>query len=177
MAWAGGHCRSVATLCAACDGWAVRSGSAASGRMRLAMGLTIVGAVVRITGLLMFFVSEVLRLKSDHIGPGLLRTGELLAAGGLGIGVVLLGALTIGRADRGRADRGRADRGRADRRGPGRRRRAAGARTGPRTQPAGGWRSPLPTAGTGLLPQRVLPAWQEARCEGAPPAHHHARDG
>src|SRR5260370_19155789 len=71
MAWAGGHCRSVATLCAACDGWAVRSGSAASGRMRLAMGLTIVGAVRLITGLVMVFVSEVLLLMSDHIAPGL----------------------------------------------------------------------------------------------------------
>ena len=177
MAWAGGHCRSVATLCAACDGWAVRSGSAASGRMRLAMGLTIVGAVMLITGLLMVFVSEVLRLKSDHIGPGLLRTGELLAAGGLGIGVVLLGALTIGRADRGRADRGRADRGRADRRGPGRRRRAAGARTGPRREPAGEWRSPLPTAGAGLLPQRVLPSWQEPVDEGPPGSDDYADEG
>src|SRR5260370_11484757 len=153
-------CRSVATLCAACDGWAVRSGSAASGRMRLAMGLTIVGAVMLITGLLMVFVSEVLRLKSDHIGPGLLSTGELLAAGGLGVGVVPLGAVTIGRADPGPAERGRADRGRADRRGLGRRRPAAGARTRPPPGPTRGRRRPPPTARAGPLRAAVLPALQ-----------------
>src|SRR5260370_41383010 len=69
MAWAGGRCRSVATLCAACDGWAVRSGSAASGRVRLAIGLTIGGSAMLVAGLLIVVCSEVLRVKSVLILP------------------------------------------------------------------------------------------------------------
>ncbi len=149
----------------------------ASGRLRFAMGLTIVGAVLLITGLLMVFVSEALRLKSQHSQPGIARVGEFVAISGLGIGVVLLAALTLGRADRGRVNRGRADRGRADRGrvnrgrvnrgrvnrgradsgradrgGPGRRRRAGGDWTSPPRDAPEEWLSPLRTGRAGPAP-------------------------
>jgi hypothetical protein len=141
------------------------------------MGLTIVGAVLLITGLLMVFVSEALRLKSQHSQPGIARVGEFVAISGLGIGVVLLAALTLGRADRsradrsrvnrsradrsrvnrGRADRSRADRsrvnrGRADRGGRGRRRRAGGNWTSPPRDAPEEWLSPLRTGRAGPAP-------------------------
>ncbi len=130
----------------------------ASGRMRLAMGLTIVGAVLLITGLLMVFVSEALRLKSEHSGPGTVRAGEFVAVCGLGIGVALLVALTVGRADR----------------GGGRRRRAGGGAAGPRHDPAEEWLSPLHAPGVGLVPHRVLPSWPEP---GRPASGDYADDG
>jgi hypothetical protein len=147
----------------------------ASGRMRFAMGLTVVGAALLITGLLMVFVSEALRLKSGHSGPGIVRAGELVAFCGLGIGVALLVVLTVGRGDRGRAGR----------RGRGRRGRAGGARTGDRSDPAEEWRSdpaeewlsPLRNAGAGLVPQRVMPSWPEPVEEDRTGSGDYADDG
>jgi hypothetical protein len=146
------------------------------------MGLTIVGAVLLITGLLMVFVSEALRLKSQHSQPGIARVGEFVAISGLGIGVVLLAALTLGRADRGRADRGR-----ADRRGRGRRRRAGGDWTSPPRDAPEEWLSPLRTgragpaplhtAGAEFVPQRVRPSWPEPAEEGPPTAGDYADEG
>src|SRR5258708_6990560 len=187
-----GLCGSVATLCPACDGWPVRSGSVASGRLRCAMGLTIVGAVLLITGLLMVFVSEALRLKSQHSQPGIARVGEFVAISGLGIGVVLLAALTLGRADRGRVNRGRvnrgrADRGRADRGGRGRRRRAGGDWTSPPRDAPEEWLSPLRTGrarpaplqtpGAEFVHQRVRPSWPEPAEVGPPASGDYADDG
>jgi hypothetical protein len=161
------------------------------------MGLTIVGAVLLITGLLMVFVSEALRLKSQHSQPGIARVGEFVAISGLGIGVVLLAALTLGRADRGRADRGRADRGRAnrgranrgraDRGGRGRRRRAGGDWTSPPRDAPEEWLSPLRTGRAGPAPlqtpgaefvhQRVRPSWPEPAEVGPPASGDYADDG
>jgi hypothetical protein len=73
--------------------------------MRFAMALTVVGAVLLITGLLMVSVGEALRLKSGHGGSGTVRAGEIVACLGLAIGVALTIALTSGRPGRGRADR------------------------------------------------------------------------
>jgi hypothetical protein len=164
----------------------------ASGRLRFAMGLTIVGAVLLITGLLMVFVSEALRLKSQHSQPGIARVGEFVAISGLGIGVVLLAALTFGRADRGRANRGRADRGGADRGGAdrggrGRRRRAGGDWTSPPRDAPAEWLSPLRTGRAGPAPlqtpgaefvhQRVRPSWPEPAEVGLPASGDYADDG
>src|SRR5260370_41585511 len=142
-----GLCGSVATLCPACDGWPVRSGSVASGRMRFAMGLAIVGAVLLITGLLMVFVSEALRLKYGHSGPEILRAGELVAFSGLGIGVALLVMLAIGRGDRGRAGRG----------GHGRHGGVGGAGAGGPRGPAPGCGRPPPGPGRGPGARRGRP--------------------
>src|SRR5580693_8576714 len=89
------HCGSVAALCPACDGWAVRSGSVAKGRMRFVLGLTIIGAAAFIGGLMLLFVGETQRLKSPHSGQRLAQTGELIAVAGLVCGVALLAVLTI----------------------------------------------------------------------------------
>ncbi len=135
--------------------------------MRFAVGLTIVGAALLITGLLMVFVSEVLRLKYGHSGPGILRAGELVAFSGLGIGVALLVVLTIGRGDRGRAGRG----------GHGRHGGVGGAGTGDRRDPAEDWLSPLRTAGAGPVRQRVMPSWPEPVEEDRPGSGDYADDG
>jgi hypothetical protein len=166
----------------------------ASGRMRLAMGLTVVGAALLITGLLMTFVGEAQRLRSAHSEPGIVRTGEFVAVCGLGIGVALLVAMMVGRADRGRADRSRADRS-----GRGKRRRAGAPRAGPRRDladerlgrrhdpaderlrppldPADEWLSPLRTAGAGLVPQRGLPSWPEPAEQSRPGSDDYTDDG
>ncbi len=149
----------------------------ASGRLRLAMGLTVVGAVLLITGLLMVLVGEALRLKSGHGGPGIARTGELVAFCGLGIGVALLVGLMVGRTDRARADRARAEHARADRGSRSRRRRAAGAGPGPRRDPAEKWLSPMHTTGAGLVPLRVPPPWPEQAGQSRPGADDYADDG
>jgi hypothetical protein len=134
--------------------------------MRFAMGLTIVGAVLLITGLLMVFVSEALRLKYGHSKPGILHAGELVAFSGLGIGVVLLVALTIGRGDRGRADR----------RGHGKHGGVGGARTGDPRDPAEDWLSPLRTAGAGAVRQHVMRSRPEPVEEDRPGSGDYADD-
>jgi hypothetical protein len=155
----------------------------ASGRMRLAMGLTIIGAVLLITGLLMVLVGDALRLKSGHDGTGIAGTGELVAFCGLGIGMTLLVVLAVGRPDRGPADRGRGGRARSDRTrgdgaGRGRRRRAAGAgeRPGRRRDAAEEWLGPLRTAGAGVIPRHVPPHWPEP-AGSRPAADGYADDG
>lgn len=154
----------------------------ASGRMRLAMGLTIIGAVLVITGLLMVVVGEALRLKSRQGGTGIAGTGEFVAFCGLGIGVALLVVLAVGRPDRWPADRargGRARRGRAHGDGSGRgRRRAVGAgrRPGRQRNMAEEWLGPLRTAGAGVVPQHVPPSWPEPT-ESRPGADDYADDG
>jgi hypothetical protein len=154
----------------------------ASGRMRLAMGLTIIGAVLLITGLLMVLVGEALRLKSRHGGTGIAGTGELVAFCGLGIGVALLVVLAVGRPDRGPADRirggrARSDRARGDGSGRGRRRAVgAGGRPGRRRDTAEEWLGPLRTAGAGVIPRHVPPRWPEP-AESRRAADGYADDG
>ena len=149
----------------------------ASGRMRLAMGLTIIGAVLLITGLLMVLVGEALRLKSGHGGTGIAGTGELVAFCGLGIGVALLVVLAVGRPDRGPADRVRGGRARGDGTGRGRRWAAsAGGRPGRRRDTAEEWLGPLRTAGAGVIPRHVPPHWPEP-AESRPAADGYADDG
>jgi hypothetical protein len=159
----------------------------ASGRMRLAMGLTIIGAVLLITGLLMVLVGEALRLKSGHGGTGIAGTGELVAFCGLGIGVALLVVLAVGRPDRGpadrvrggraRSDRARSDRARGDGTGRGRRWAAsAGGRPGRRRDTAEEWLGPLRTAGAGVIPRHVPPHWPEPAVS-RPAADGYADDG
>ncbi|HEV2241350.1 MAG TPA: hypothetical protein VGR98_09910 [Streptosporangiaceae bacterium] len=157
------------------------------------MGLTIIGAVLLITGLLMVLVGEALRLKSGHGGTGIAGTGELVAFCGLGIGVALLAVLAVGRphrgpadrarsgrvrSDRARSDRARSDRARGDGSGRGRRRSAVGAggRPGRRRDTAEEWLGPLRTAGAGVIPRQVPPRWPEA-AESRPAADGYADDG
>jgi hypothetical protein len=155
----------------------------ASGRMRFAMGLTVVGAVLLITGLLMVLVGEALRLQAGHRGSGAVRAGEVLAFLGLAIGVGLTVALTSGRPGRGRADRGpadraRSDRGRADRESPDRGRGIRrGRAAGTRRDPAQEWLSPLRTPGAGLVPQRLLPSWHESDERTRPGSDDYSDDG
>ena len=155
----------------------------ASGRMRLAMGLTIIGAVLLIAGLLMVVVGEALRLKSRHSGMGIAGTGELVAFCGLGIGVALLVVLAVGRPHRGPADRARGgrprrDRARGDGSGRGRRRSEVGAagRAGRRRDTAQEWLEPLRTAGAGVVPQHVRPYWPEP-ADSRPGAGDYVDDG
>jgi hypothetical protein len=151
--------------------------------MRLAMGLTIIGAVLLITGLLMVIVGEALRLKSGHSGTGIAGTGELVAFCGLGIGMALLVVLAVGRHDRAPADRARAGRARIDRAagdgsGRGRRRSAVGAagRPGRRRDTAQEWLGPPRTAGARVLPRHLPPYWPEL-AESRPGADDYADDG
>jgi len=134
--------------------------------MRLAMGLTIIGAALIIAGLLLMLVGEIMRLKPAHGGFGLVRAGEIAAICGLASGVALLIVLTVGPADRaGRGRRGQA--------------RAAGP------APAGGaaeeWLSPLRGPGAGLAPPRAatLPPVLVPEPEPTPagPAPGYADDG
>jgi hypothetical protein len=155
----------------------------ASGRMRLAMGLTIIGAVLLITGLLMVIVGEALRLKPGHGGTGIAGTGEFVAFCGLGIGVALLVVLAVSRPDHGPADRGRGGRARIDRAhgdGSGRARRrwtvGAGGRPGLRRDTAEQWLGPLRTARAGVVPQRV-PPYRPETADGRPGADDYADDG
>jgi hypothetical protein len=141
------------------------------------MGLTVVGAVLLITGLLMVLVGEALGLKSGHGGPGIARTGELVAICGLGIGVALLVGLMVGRTDRARADSAHAERSRADRGSRSRRRRAAGAGPGRWRDPAQEWLGPMHTTGAGLVPLRVPAPWPEQAAQSRPGAHDYADDG
>jgi len=150
--------------------------------MRFAMGLTIIGAVLFITGLLMVVVGEALRLKPGHGGARIAGTGELVAFCGLGIGVALLVLLAVGRPDRKAADRARGGRARIDRAhgdgsGRGRRRAAgAGSRSGRRRDTAEEWLGPLRTAGARVAPQRVPPSWPESAAS-RPGADDYADDG
>jgi hypothetical protein len=152
--------------------------------MRFAMGLTVLGAVLFIVGLLMVVVGEALRLKSGHGGTGIAGTGELVAFCGLGIGVALLMVLAVGRPDRrpaGRARGGRALKGRAGAAGSGRggpQRSAADTRhrSGRRRDTAEEWLGPLRTAGAGVVPQHVPPAWQQS-AGSRPGANDYADDG
>lgn len=154
----------------------------ASGRMRLAMGLTIIGAVLFITGLLMVVVGEALRLKPGHGGTGIAGTGELVAFCGLGIGVALVVVLAAGRPGRGSADRARGgraptDRAHGDGSGRGRRRAVgAGGRPGRRRDTAEEWLGPLRTAGAGVVPKHVPPPLPEP-AESRPGTDDYADDG
>ena len=67
--------------------------------MRFALGLTIVGAVLLMAGLMMILVGETLRLRSAH-SQGLVAGGEIAAICGLASGVALLVVLIAGPADR-----------------------------------------------------------------------------
>jgi hypothetical protein len=71
----------------------------AEGRIRFALGLTIIGAAALIAGLTMILVGETLRLKSAH-SQGLVAGGEIAAICGLASGVALLVVVIVGPADR-----------------------------------------------------------------------------
>jgi hypothetical protein len=77
----------------------VRSGSVVARRTRFALGLTIVGAVLLMAGLMMILAGETLRLKSTH-SQGLVAAGEIAAICGLACGLALLVVLIAGPADR-----------------------------------------------------------------------------
>jgi hypothetical protein len=78
--------------------------------MRLVMGLTVVGAALLVSGLLLTIIGSALRLKSPHHGSGLAQLGEVLAIFGLAVGVVLIVVLAADLAGRlGRRARGGAE--------------------------------------------------------------------
>ena len=61
------------------------------------VGLTVVGAVLLMVGVITVLVSEAMRVKSPHGWPGAVRLGETVAACGLGCGLALLAAAAAGR--------------------------------------------------------------------------------
>ncbi|MGA8453797.1 MAG: hypothetical protein WB800_00220, partial [Streptosporangiaceae bacterium] len=99
--------------------------------MRLVMGLTVIGAALLVSGLLLTIIGSALRLKSPHHGSGLAQLGEVLAICGLAVGVVLIVVLAADLA------------GRLGRRGGG----AAGAMPARPLQITAAYRSPIPDAG------------------------------
>lgn len=84
-------------MCPACDGWAVNTGPAATGRMRVSVGLTVAGAVLLMVGVITVLVGEAMRVKSPHGWQGTVGLGETVAACGLGCGLALLAAIAAGR--------------------------------------------------------------------------------
>ena len=84
-------------MCPACDGWAVDTGPAATGRMRVFVGLTVAGSVLLMVGVITVLVGEAMRVKSPHGWQGIVRLGETVAACGLGCGLALLAAAAAGR--------------------------------------------------------------------------------
>jgi hypothetical protein len=99
--------------------------------MRLVMGLTVVGAGLLVSGLLLTIIGSALRLKSAHHGSGLAQLGEVLAIFGLAVGVVLIVVLAADLA------------GRLGRRGGG----GAGGMPARPLQITATYRSPIPDAG------------------------------
>jgi len=53
--------------------------------MRFVMGLTVVGAALLVSGLLLTFIGSALGLKSPHHGHGFTQLGEVLAICGLAL--------------------------------------------------------------------------------------------
>jgi hypothetical protein len=101
-------CGSVAAMCPACDGWAVKSGSMATGRMRAFVALTVAGAVLLMAGVIMMLVGEAMRLQSPHGWHGIIGLGERAAACGLACGLALLVIVAAIRPGRSRtSDRAR----------------------------------------------------------------------
>jgi hypothetical protein len=103
--------------------------------MRLAGGLTVVGAVLLMSGVVMVLVGEAQRLKSPGGLRALISAGEIMAALGLGFGmtamvVVIAGTSRLRRPQRRAAQRGHDEWARAARAAGTRARvaRAAGAR-------------------------------------------------
>src|SRR5712691_2936415 len=86
----------VATMCTACDGWAVNARSAEVVRMRLSASLTVVGALLLMSGVLMALVGEAMRLNSPRDGQAFVRAGEILAAAGLACGLAVMLAVAVG---------------------------------------------------------------------------------
>ncbi len=84
-------------MCPACNGWAVNTGPAATGRMRVSVGLTVAGAVLLMVGVITVLVGEAMRVKSPHAWRGTVGLGETVAACGLGCGLALLVAIAAGR--------------------------------------------------------------------------------
>ena len=121
----------------------------AEGRIRLALGLTIIGAASLMAGLIMILVGETLRLKSAH-SQGLVAGGEIAAICGLASGLALLIVLIVGPVDRP-----------ARRRGPG----PPGAGPVAADQVRGSELTPLHTPAQMIRPQQVsappaqMPAW------------------
>ncbi len=61
------------------------------------VGLTVVGAVLLMVGVITVLVGEAMRVKSPHGWQGVVRLGETVAACGLGCGLALLAAAAAGR--------------------------------------------------------------------------------
>jgi hypothetical protein len=107
--------------------------------MRLAMGLTVVGAALLACGVMLVLVGSILRLNSPHDGQGFVHAGEAVAICGLAFGVGLLVVVIIDVADR------------AGRGGQGRSRKGSGPR------PVSGGLIALPSPETGLAELRQEP--------------------
>jgi hypothetical protein len=164
-----GQGRSVAGMCPACDGWPVESGTVATGRMRVCVGLTVAGAVLLMLGVITILVGHAMRLKEPHGWQSIITMGEIAAACGLGCGLALLIVMITARPGRaGGTERGQWD-GRERDRGNG---AARGQTDGPiphrdaydwdgpdevswRNDSADEWLSPLRNSG---VPRPVRPA-------------------
>jgi hypothetical protein len=108
-------------------------------RMRLVMGLTVVGAALLACGVILVLVGSTLHLKSPHDGGEFVHGGEAVAICGLAFGVGVLVMLIMDLADR------------AGRGGPGKARKGLGP------QPAAEGLTPLPSPETGQADLRQEP--------------------
>jgi hypothetical protein len=124
-------------------------------RMRLVMGLTVVGAALLTCGIMLVLVGSTLHLKSPHDGRGFVQAGEAVAICGLAFGVGLLVMLIMDLADR------------AGRGGPGKARKGAGP------QPASEGLTPLPSPEPSLAEFRQEPV-VEFRLASSYPRPDHA---
>jgi hypothetical protein len=73
-----------------------------TGRMRAFVGLTVAGAVLLMTGVLMMLIGEAMRLHSPHGWQGIIGLGERAAVSGLGCGLVLMVIVATVRPSRSR---------------------------------------------------------------------------
>jgi len=81
--------------------------------MRLSASLTVVGALLLMSGVLMALVGEAMRLNSPRDGQAFVRAGEILAAAGLACGLAVMLAVAVGATRRRPAGLRAARRGRA----------------------------------------------------------------
>jgi hypothetical protein len=90
----------------------VSSGSLTTRRTHVAIGLTVAGAALVMSGAIMTIAGTAMRLKPHGGWPDLLLLGVIAIACGLGCGVALLFVVTVGRRQRGQEpgrDRGAAE--------------------------------------------------------------------
>jgi hypothetical protein len=119
--------------------------------MRLAVGLTVIGALLLVSGALMVLAGEAMGLASPGPWHHLVGAGETLAILGFAVGLAVVFVLASGASRNGLPDAAAAQHGHAAQRGHGGQ-RGRGGRRG-RDAAAEDWLSPLRPAGTEQVPE------------------------